>query len=73
MTVTEYTSSKQGEAGSLYNPKNCKLFEVVQYKCEVTRENIECTPFVRLFLRCAGIPTIEVTPDYDEYGDPLSR
>lgn len=32
-------------------PENCKLYEMVQYQCEATRHNIECSPFVRLFLR----------------------
>ncbi|KAF1797504.1 hypothetical protein V8B55DRAFT_1515603 [Mucor lusitanicus] len=54
-------------------PENCRLFEMVQYQCEATRYNIECSPFVRLFLRCAGLPTVEVTPEYDQYGDPKSR
>ncbi|KAI8642017.1 hypothetical protein BD408DRAFT_417212 [Parasitella parasitica] len=54
-------------------PQNCKLYETVQYQCEVTRYNIECTPFVRLFLRCKGLPTVEVTPEYDQYGNPISK
>ncbi|KAL7319798.1 hypothetical protein PS15m_002891 [Mucor circinelloides] len=53
-------------------PENCRLYEMVQYQCEATRHNIECSPFVRLFLRCAGLPTVEVTPEYDQYGDPVS-
>ncbi|KAG2194290.1 hypothetical protein INT46_001800 [Mucor plumbeus] len=54
-------------------PENCRLYEMVQYQCEATRHNIECSPFVRLFLRCTGLPTVEVTPEYDQYGDPISR
>lgn len=32
-------------------PEKCKLYEMVQYQCEATVNNIECTPFVRLFLK----------------------
>lgn len=32
-------------------PENCRLYEMVQYQCEATRHNIECSPYVRLFLR----------------------
>ncbi|GAN00749.1 hypothetical protein MAM1_0002d00171 [Mucor ambiguus] len=67
MTDTATATDKSGI------PENCKLFEMVQYQCEATRYNIECSPFVRLFLRCAGLPTVEVTPEYDQYGDPISR
>lgn len=37
--------------GSAMIPDNCKLYEMVQYQCEANKTNIECTPFVRLFLR----------------------
>ncbi|KAG2199701.1 hypothetical protein INT47_012837 [Mucor saturninus] len=53
-------------------PEHCKLFEMVQYQCEANINNIECTPFVRLFLKCTGLPTVEVTPEYDQYGDPVA-
>lgn len=32
-------------------PDNCKLYEMVQYQCETNLWHIECTPFVRLFLK----------------------
>lgn len=70
--MTQYTTSKKEEIAKVYTPENCKVFEMVQYQCEANRTNIECTPFVRLFLRCAGIPTVEVTPEYDQYGDPIT-
>ncbi|KAL1926889.1 hypothetical protein VTP01DRAFT_5219 [Rhizomucor pusillus] len=54
------------------NIRNCKLLELVQYQCEVQTTHIECSPLVRLFLRCAGKPTIEVTPEYDQNGDPVT-
>ncbi|KAI9259821.1 hypothetical protein EDC94DRAFT_660524 [Helicostylum pulchrum] len=66
--MTQHTLNESGNI-----PENCKLYELVQYQCEATRNNIECTPFVRLFLKCAGIPTVEVTPEYDQYGDPMTR
>ncbi|CAO3638982.1 unnamed protein product [Mucor hiemalis] len=49
--MTQYTTSKKEEMGKVYTPENCKVFEMVQYQCEANRTNIECTPFVRLFLR----------------------
>ncbi|CDS03057.1 hypothetical protein LRAMOSA00459 [Lichtheimia ramosa] len=51
----------------------CQLYELVQYQCEVTSTHIECNPFVRVFLRCAGKPTTEVTPEYDYNGDPVTN
>lgn len=49
--MTQYTTSKKEEIAKVYTPENCKVFEMVQYQCEANRTNIECTPFVRLFLR----------------------
>ncbi|RCH97571.1 hypothetical protein CU097_014015 [Rhizopus azygosporus] len=52
-------------------PENCKLYEMVQYQCEASSSCIECNPFPRLFLKCAGLPTVEVTPEYDQNGNPV--
>ncbi|KAG0180335.1 hypothetical protein DFQ29_000861 [Apophysomyces sp. BC1021] len=52
--------------------QECQLYELVQYQCEVGASRIECSPFVRVFLRCAGKPTVEVTPEYDTNGDPIT-
>ncbi|KAI9322412.1 hypothetical protein BX666DRAFT_612035 [Dichotomocladium elegans] len=52
--------------------EKCNLYELVQYQCEVTSTHIECNPFVRVFLRCPGKPTTEVTPEYDHKGDPVT-
>jgi hypothetical protein len=43
------TTLEKGEPKRM--PENCRLFEMVQYQCEANRTNIECTPFVRLFLK----------------------
>ncbi|ORX61284.1 hypothetical protein DM01DRAFT_1118830 [Hesseltinella vesiculosa] len=42
----------------------CELNELAQYQCEVGKTHIECIPFVRLFYKCAGMPMLEVTPQY---------
>ncbi|KAG1378157.1 hypothetical protein G6F61_006086 [Rhizopus arrhizus] len=54
-------------------PESCKLYEMIQYQCEASFTRIECSPFVRLFLRCDNLPTVEVTPEYDQHGDPITR
>ncbi|OBZ84907.1 hypothetical protein A0J61_07043 [Choanephora cucurbitarum] len=70
--MAHYTSSKREEMAKLYTPDKCKLYELVQYQCEASQHHIECTPFVRLFLRCAGMPTVEVTPEIDQPKNPTS-
>ncbi|KAI9030137.1 hypothetical protein CLU79DRAFT_831857 [Phycomyces nitens] len=52
---------------------DCKLFELIQYQCEVVESMMECTPIPRLFLKCAGKPTTEVTPEYDLNNDSLKK
>ncbi|KAI8051091.1 uncharacterized protein B0P05DRAFT_562925 [Gilbertella persicaria] len=69
--MAHYAHSKRHEMTQLYTPDKCKLYEMVQYQCEASQHQIECSPFVRLFLRCAGMPMVEVTPEYDQHGDPL--
>ncbi|KAI8881761.1 hypothetical protein K501DRAFT_188273 [Backusella circina FSU 941] len=43
--------------------EQCQLYELVQYECKPTKTQIECSPFTRQFLKCAGAPTVEVTPE----------
>ncbi|CAG8454032.1 9402_t:CDS:2 [Paraglomus occultum] len=50
----------------------CKYFEIMQYQCDLTGKKIVCVPFARIFKRCVGRPTIEVTPIYDTNGDPAT-
>ncbi|KAI8967282.1 hypothetical protein BDF20DRAFT_917750 [Mycotypha africana] len=50
---------------------DCQLYEMVQYQCEHSQSQIVCSPLTRLFLKCAGVPTVEVTPEYDQNGDPI--
>ncbi|KAI8980468.1 hypothetical protein BDB01DRAFT_851756 [Pilobolus umbonatus] len=70
--MSEYTSNKKKEEKGT-EPGDCQLYEMTQYECATNVHHIECTPFVRLFLRCANIPTVEVTPVYDHYDNPYTR
>ncbi|TPX43322.1 hypothetical protein SeLEV6574_g05135 [Synchytrium endobioticum] len=51
---------RSGEDGA----KRCRLWEMVQYQCELTADlqRVICRPFTRVFRRCANASTIEVTP-----------
>ncbi|PKC17534.1 hypothetical protein RhiirA5_346271, partial [Rhizophagus irregularis] len=41
----------------IIKPK-CNLFELVQYQCIIKDDRVICSPFVRIFKRCAGKPTV---------------
>ncbi|KAI7904412.1 uncharacterized protein BX663DRAFT_504974 [Cokeromyces recurvatus] len=69
--TTEYKEWEENKMSKIAS--DCKLYEMVQYQCEPNLDHLECTPFVRLFLRCTGAPTVEVTPEYDQDGNPISR
>ncbi|RIA89871.1 hypothetical protein C1645_771284 [Glomus cerebriforme] len=49
----------------------CNLFELVQYQCIIKDDRVICSPFVRIFKRCSGKPTVEITPYYDDEGSPI--
>ncbi|KAG2226271.1 hypothetical protein INT45_005943 [Circinella minor] len=71
-SMEKQNNTKNSESVSL-KKNDCQLYELVQYQCEVGSTHIECNPFVRVFLRCAGRPTTEVTPEYDHNGDPVTN
>ncbi|KAI8884263.1 hypothetical protein K501DRAFT_248275 [Backusella circina FSU 941] len=71
--MTLYKVTEQVDVTKFYDKDNCHLYELVQYQCEANKSNIECSPFVRLFLKCKGIPTVEVTPEYNEDGEVISN
>ncbi|RGB29476.1 hypothetical protein C1646_766536 [Rhizophagus diaphanus] len=54
----------------IIKPK-CNLFELIQYQCIIKDDRVICSPFVRIFKRCAGKPTVEITPYYDDEGSPI--
>ncbi|KAI8391364.1 uncharacterized protein BYT42DRAFT_556637 [Radiomyces spectabilis] len=69
--VTMNAEQRKALIDSYKQSGDCQLYELMQYQCEVGVANIECTPFVRLFLKCAGKPATEVTPEYD-YGNDVT-
>ncbi|KAI9495085.1 hypothetical protein BDB00DRAFT_815803 [Zychaea mexicana] len=74
MNSSKETTKSSGESQPASAKRNeCQLYELVQYQCEVGSTHIECNPFVRVFLRCTGKPTTEVTPEYDLNGDPVTN
>ncbi|KAL0078042.1 hypothetical protein J3Q64DRAFT_1292041 [Phycomyces blakesleeanus] len=71
--MTKSAPVKGGSLAGTASSSDCKLYELIQYQCEMVESKIECTPIPRLFLKCPGKPTTEVTPEYDQNGDPLQR
>ncbi|RIB14820.1 hypothetical protein C2G38_2094777 [Gigaspora rosea] len=51
----------------------CHLAELMQYQCDIQKNRVVCVPFIRIFKRCQGRPTVEVTPIYDLTGNPISN
>ncbi|ORX90876.1 hypothetical protein K493DRAFT_317687 [Basidiobolus meristosporus CBS 931.73] len=41
---------------------DCVISEITQYHCQLSQKQIVCNPFVRLFKKCAGYPSVEITP-----------
>ncbi|KAL7747094.1 hypothetical protein RI367_007590 [Sorochytrium milnesiophthora] len=61
----------------------CAVVEIVQYSCTLSPPStsrtgsdpphIVCDPLVRLFKRCAGKPSVEITPPVADRDEPASR
>ncbi|KAK3806327.1 MAG: hypothetical protein J3Q66DRAFT_358851 [Benniella sp.] len=49
----------------------CTLWSLVQYECDLSPERIVCRPIYRILKKCKGMPTVEVTPLYDPFGNVL--
>jgi hypothetical protein len=49
--MTLYKVTEQVDVNKFYDEEKCRLYELVQYQCEANKTNIECSPFVRLFLK----------------------
>ncbi|KAK9729366.1 hypothetical protein K7432_000331 [Basidiobolus ranarum] len=41
---------------------HCVISELTQYQCELSQKQIVCNPFVRMFKKCPGFSSIEITP-----------
>ncbi|CAG8455708.1 10680_t:CDS:2 [Ambispora gerdemannii] len=63
--------STESQSESLRDNPKCTFQEIVQYQCRLESNRVVCDPFVRIFKRCVGKPTIEVTPIYDKNGMPI--
>ncbi|CAI2170336.1 20169_t:CDS:2 [Funneliformis geosporum] len=50
----------------------CTLSELIQYQCRIEENRVICVPFVRIFKKCIGKPTVEITPFYDSEGNPIA-
>ncbi|KAI8358377.1 hypothetical protein B0O80DRAFT_280665 [Mortierella sp. GBAus27b] len=49
----------------------CSLWSLIQYECDLSPERIVCRPVYRIMKKCKGMPTVEVTPLYDTFGNVL--
>ncbi|CAG8490377.1 6789_t:CDS:2 [Ambispora leptoticha] len=59
--MTKFTKS---QSESLQDNQRCILQEMVQYQCKIENNRVIDSKIIR----CAGKPTIEVTPIYDKNG-----